>query len=716
MANSLTGRIEPVRASLGYRFGLLLVAMMMLVLPVIYLMLVGLVCFGIYWYAMNGIGRAGFFPYCGGLMVGTILLGFMIRPFFMRRRDDSVPLTLRRADEPELFAFIGRLCSALGSPAPVRIDVDLAVNASASFHRGLRGLLGRKLALTFGLPLAACLDARQFAGVLTHELGHFSQGSAMRLTYIVRRMNAWFFRVVYLRDHWDRNLARASKRGNVMVILIALSARGMIWIVRRILWCLMIAGHAVSAMMLRQMEFDADRYQCRVAGSESFGRTFERLRWTAAAQVAAFADLADALRERRLADDLPALIIARERDMKDDQRAELREPNPAKKTGWFDSHPCDSDRLSAAGRLLDRGVFAADAPATALFSDFPGLSRIATMLFYRQTIGSRFQPGLLRKAQELVAARVEQEQTHDALDRYFAGLIDPVRPVFPVQTPPTTTDRHAAAERLLQLRSRFLKLAPDACKAKAQYSEQDDRAASFAAARELRTAGYRKSGAKDASIDSMSDDALGAAESAAKAAREKSVGPIDQAWQIGLERLALALSLEAQPEPPKQPPPSEEEDFGEYELADEMPASPAKRAHLALNGLRSVAAPFESLRWHILALTVLIPRLQPHSNGRPLIDAVLWHSRKASGLLREIYQSLTQVAYPYAEEGQRLSLSAYLIPAMPPAEVPGRVKGASNSAIVAFRTLYRRLMADLANRAEAVETSLGLPIVEQVEE
>jgi hypothetical protein len=476
----------------------------------------------------------------------------------------------------------------------------------------------------------------------------------------------------------------------------------------------MMAGHAVSAMMLRQMEFDADQYQCRVAGSQSFGATFERLRCMAGAQSAAIADLIDAWRERRLADDLPAIIIARERDMKDEQRAALREPEKEKKTGWFDSHPCDADRLAAAGRQREAGLFAADAPATALFSDFPGLSRIATILFYRRMIGPRFQPNLLRQSGDLVAARVEQEQTHDALERYFGGLIDPARPVFPVPVPPAPASPHAAAERLLQLRSRFLQLHPTARDGASQYSEQDDRAVSLATVRELRTAGFRKSGVKDAALDGLSDDALRGAETAAKATRQKAADAIEHAIQLGLERLALALSLEPRPEPPKKE--AVEDDFGEYELADETPSNPAERAHLALNGLRSVAVPFESLRWHVLALEVLIPRLQPHSNSRLMIDAVLWHSRKASGLLREIYQSLTQIAYPYTEQGQRLTLSAYLIPSMPPPEVPGRVKAAANSATVAFRTLYRRLMADLASRAEAVESSLGLPAMEHASE
>ncbi len=53
--------------------------------------------------------------------------------------------------------------------------------------------------------------------------------------------------------------------------------RGCVWLSRRILWALMQVGHGVSCFMLRQMEYDADRYECQVAGSDAFRETMLRL-------------------------------------------------------------------------------------------------------------------------------------------------------------------------------------------------------------------------------------------------------------------------------------------------------------------------------------------------------------------------------------------------------------------------------------------------------
>ena len=79
----------------------------------------------------------------------------------------------------------------------------------------------------------------------------------MRLTALVRGINGWFGRVVYERDQWDEKLERwASGDGSDWrLTIVLLVARVSIWASRRVLTGLMIAGHAISCFMLRQMEY-----------------------------------------------------------------------------------------------------------------------------------------------------------------------------------------------------------------------------------------------------------------------------------------------------------------------------------------------------------------------------------------------------------------------------------------------------------------------------
>ena len=267
-----------------YRMSVGIVAAVMFLLPLLYVAIIACVCVLVYLHAvydtqLMGLGRVGrsslatVLLYIGPILAGAVLVVFMIKPLFGGRSDRRRYVSISRAREPLLFAFVDRICTAVGAPAPARIDVDCQVNASASFRGGLWSMTGSDLVLTIGLPLVAGLDLRQFAGVLAHEFGHFAQGAAMRLSYVVRSINFWFARVVFERDDWDDALAGWSRRWDWRAALFVWMAVGSLWATRQILWCLMMLGHVVSSFLMRQMEFDADLHEVRLAGSEVFEAT-----------------------------------------------------------------------------------------------------------------------------------------------------------------------------------------------------------------------------------------------------------------------------------------------------------------------------------------------------------------------------------------------------------------------------------------------------------
>src|SRR6185369_1001304 len=134
------------------------------------------------------------------------------------------------------------------------------------------------LVLTIGLPLVAGLDTRQLAGVLAHEFGHFTQGFGMRLTYIIRTINAWFARVAYERDAWDVWLEQcAAEADDWRVAIVVNLARLAVWFSRLLLKLLLLIGHGIGCFMLRQMEYDADSYEIKLAGSETFESASKRM-------------------------------------------------------------------------------------------------------------------------------------------------------------------------------------------------------------------------------------------------------------------------------------------------------------------------------------------------------------------------------------------------------------------------------------------------------
>ena len=72
----------------------------------------------------------------------------------------------------------------------------------------------------------------------------------------------------------------------------------------------MYVGHLVAGFMLRQMEFDADKYETRVAGSNDFAATSRQLRLLSLAWHNAQSDLASYHRDGRLVDNMPRLLMS----------------------------------------------------------------------------------------------------------------------------------------------------------------------------------------------------------------------------------------------------------------------------------------------------------------------------------------------------------------------------------------------------------------------
>ena len=384
------GRRVRVRPGILYRVGLLAVTAGMILLPVLYVALIAAVGWLICYHAVHNVDwittiagvRIGVFLYGAPLVSGGIVIAFMIKPLFAPPARAWQPCSLFRDQEPLLFAFVECVRRALGAPEPKRIDVDCQVNASASFRRGFRSLFGRDLVLTLGLPLVGALSVGELASLLTHELAHFSQGVGMRLTYVIRRVNGWFARVVYDRDQWDETLAAWSEEESWMS-LIALLARFFVWLTRRVLWLLMVVGELISATMLRQLEWHADRCAIHLAGSRAFERGREKLVLLSVATDFAGQILNSAHRRGQLPDDYMVLTASIAGAIPDDVRRQIVAAHLSAKTGFFDSHPAAKDRVRHARALAAEGIFRSDLPATFLMSNFAMLSKAATRDMYR---------------------------------------------------------------------------------------------------------------------------------------------------------------------------------------------------------------------------------------------------------------------------------------------------------------------------------------------
>jgi Zn-dependent protease with chaperone function len=434
-AFALAGTIVPTRVSLTYRFALAVVAVAMLVLPVIYISAIVGAAWLVWWHAttnislLDRVSTGSVLVYATPIVVGTCVVFFMVKPILARPARKSDPVRVSADEEPRLFAFIAQICGQVGAPMPQRVQVDCQVNASAGFLPGPLSVVNRDLVLTIGLPLAAGLSVRELGGVLAHEFGHFAQGGAMRLTTVVRGVNAWFARVVYERDHWDEKLAQWSKEVDGRVAIVLLLARGSVWLSRGVLFGLMMAGHAISCFMLRQMEYDADSYEVKFAGSAAFARTAARLRELNAGAQLSYNDLRHAWQQRALPADLATFMVQRSGQIPDALRTQLHGVAQAK-TGVFDTHPSDADRVRAADASATAGVLVGgDETATTLFRNFETLSSETTRHHYMHDLGLEVDESSLVGVGNVMEETRRRERSLHAVEQFLGERRSLLRPL-----------------------------------------------------------------------------------------------------------------------------------------------------------------------------------------------------------------------------------------------------------------------------------------------
>ncbi len=388
-----SGQMKPVRVPARYKFALLVVAVAMILLPLIYLGIFAAMLWGIYWYAVHAfvflfqtIGAPPrlkvllLFLYLIPLLAGLLLAGFMLRPIFSRwpQLDFGVPIS--HVDHPLLFRFIGQLCQQMGAPIPSRIDVNVSIGASVRFREGYRSMFGNDIMMTLGLPLAASMSCREFAAVIAHELGHFTQHSAMRMDSVVGSVNRWLIRAVFVPDSLEE-LIDDPEDGNVFSLLIYLLAKLATGFTRGILWLLLVVGHGISSYMSRQMEVHADACAIVVSGSQGFIAMMRKLPvlylcMEQAAIKSSHRVLA------KVPDDMSAYLAMQAAQCSGQTQGNIVRQTAKDKTRWYSSHPADTERIKQAEDANEAGIINDDRSATILFNDFSKLSTEITALHY----------------------------------------------------------------------------------------------------------------------------------------------------------------------------------------------------------------------------------------------------------------------------------------------------------------------------------------------
>jgi Zn-dependent protease with chaperone function len=138
------------------------------------------------------------------IVCSALLFLYLLKGLFKRsRQDESLLEEITEEEQPDLFAFIRRICADTGAPFPKHIYVTPEVNAAVFYHSSFLNLFfPTRKNLLIGLGLVNNLNISEFKAVLAHEFGHFSQKS-MKLGTYVYVANKVLADIIYGRDFLD---------------------------------------------------------------------------------------------------------------------------------------------------------------------------------------------------------------------------------------------------------------------------------------------------------------------------------------------------------------------------------------------------------------------------------------------------------------------------------------------------------------------------------
>ena len=551
---AFSGEIPRVPLTMKYRVALVAVAAVMILLPAIYATFVVGVASATAWHVLNNWdwfipsrhwGYAYLLLYAAFGVVGAVLTAFLVKPFFAPAAKSHRPLKLSHQDDPLFFAFVDLIAQRVGAPMPVEIHVDCAANASASAKHGLIGLYSGELVLTVGLPLIGGLNARQLAGVIAHELGHFAQRSGMRFCYVVGAVNTWFARCVYDGDAWDEKLDELIERYHDYRSNMLWLAKAAVWLSRRCMLVFFKLGVLVSRSLERQMEFDADRYEACIAGSSVFRDTTLRIKELHAASVVVGKRLAYSWDDGKLTDNFPKMIVEQSRNLAERYREAITAGLQQQKRDRWSTHPSGYERIANANALAARGIFIVDVPGTALLARYERLCRQASLMHYRDVFDAAVKPEQLISSAE-VNAHAEQRETDEVLLKsYLSGQFWATRYLdIKRQVAYAAPDHDETKRRLDSLVQQIRKGVPDYEKLLAKYKAAYNLRVNAFAARMLAQHGVAFDAVAFNLRGPAENDAADALQAAAQTAATLEPDLVKFESMLA-QRLALALAMRA---------------------------------------------------------------------------------------------------------------------------------------------------------------------------
>jgi Zn-dependent protease with chaperone function len=439
-----------------YRFQVILVLAYLALFVLAYLALLAGAGYLLYLSLRSALrGHEDMLLWWAAVLGSGLLLWFLAQPLFRRTRPDrSLLVEVRATDQPELFAFIRRLCAEIRAPQPRKVFLAPEVNAAVVSATSIVNLVvPARQDLVIGLGLVNVLNLVEFKAVLAHEFGHFSQ-KGVRLGPYVYTSARLITDIVRGSDRADYLLRRLTPVAEAIFRVATIDFRLAVLVLPLIALLYLLIGvvKGFSAVfgglrrliqlamlsLMRQMEFNADLVAVRVAGSDAPIDVLVRLPLADSALRQVAQDLTVAAEAGLHTRDLfyhqgPAAVFLRQlsnnprlgepppRPPEGGPRADIFRPDDTAAPPMWATHPSRHEREQNAKRhYLPSPVD--DRPSWVLFHDAAGLRERVTRRFYQHLLERADLPAPAEP--ETVQAFINDEHAETTYDPRYQGAYD----------------------------------------------------------------------------------------------------------------------------------------------------------------------------------------------------------------------------------------------------------------------------------------------------
>ncbi len=693
--SSIQGKIESVKTSFLYKIGIFVVFIFMVILPLIYMSLIAGTGSLVYYHTVynhtiisGGVILFKLILYISPIVIGCVLLFFMIKPLFLKRHLEDSSIEIRQSEEPVLFEFIEKLCLIVEAPIPKRILINTDVNASASFSPGLFSFFTSNLTLTIGLPLILGLNIQQLGGILAHEFGHFAQGAGMRLTLIIRQINLWFAFIVSERTNMDNMLVSGANKTDARFGIVLIIARVFVWFTSNILELLMQIGNTISGFLLRQMEFDADRYEIAFSGSKCFEETFGKMKQFSFAYHFSFMNLRDAWHEQKLTKNFPQYILEYLDRHEKTIKSSIIENQAYEKTSLQDTHPPDSARILKAKKENLPGMFNSQILAKQLFSDIEKLASQSTLKLFQVNIDPDIREENLVDNNDIFIMQKKMEDDFNKLMDYTLGVLSLNRPVNIFDNKKNEVEKDFFIEEIKSIHEYQNCNYGKAFTELEKYEKLEDLKLAALQAENLIQSGFK------ISKDQFSLDTPSIENSKLKYIEYKkeqdSLNFISEYMRYIEKKFCFTLSY--------------------FETVNSKNSTIFKKYKILKSAYTTLIASFkdmQKLRNNYGILSVLVENIFRDSTNESLNKRVTYFINNSYDLIENLSAAFKKSRYPYDNEKEIL-LNEYFFHAIPAKSEQPEIFNFIETVIDKYYSLYSRIISEFASIAIDIEKSLDV--------